>query len=171
MFAALAPGAIFQWGWGASILGVTPGETISFLPIIALAIIFGLSSDYEVFVVSRIKEELANTGDATAAVRNGVGLSARVVTAAALIMFGVFIAFLAGSDPIIKSVGLTLAVGVFLDAFVVRLTLISAVMAMLGDRMWKHSTWFDRYVPDLDVEGTALEATHRSPVPASAHQL
>lgn len=171
VFAALgAQVAIFQWGWGASLLGVTPGETISFLPIIALAIIFGLSSDYEVFVVSRIKEELANTGDATAAVRNGVGLSARVVTAAALIMFGVFIAFLAGSDPIIKSVGLTLAVGVFLDAFVVRLTLIPAVMAMLGDRMWKHSTWFDRYVPDLDIEGTALEAKHRSPVPATVNQ-
>lgn len=172
VFAALgAQVAVFQWGWGASLLGVTPGETISFLPIIALAIIFGLSSDYEVFVVSRIKEELATTGDATAAVRNGVGLSARVVTAAALIMFGVFIAFLAGGDPIIKSVGLTLAVGVFLDAFVVRLTLIPAVMAMLGDRMWRHSTWFDRYVPDLDIEGTALEAKHRRPETATVNQL
>jgi RND superfamily putative drug exporter len=165
--------AVFQWGWGASLLGVTPGETISFLPIIALAIIFGLSSDYEVFVVSRIKEELGHLDSdepsaALVAVRNGVGLSARVVTAAALIMFGVFIAFLAGSDPIIKSVGLTLAVGVFLDAFVVRLTLIPAVMAMLGDRMWKHSRWFDKYVPDLDVEGTALEAQHRTPVTAAS---
>lgn len=172
VFAALGVQvAIFQWGWGASLLGVTPGETISFLPIIALAIIFGLSSDYEVFVVSRIKEELANTGDATLAVRNGVGLSARVVTAAALIMFGVFIAFLAGSDPIIKSVGLTLAVGVFFDAFIVRLTLIPAVMAMLGDRMWQHSAWFDRYVPDLDIEGTALEARHRAPATAGVNQL
>ncbi|MCV7432934.1 MMPL family transporter [Mycolicibacterium bacteremicum] len=158
--------AVFQWGWGAGLLGITPGETISFLPIIVLAIIFGLSSDYEVFVVSRIKEELGRTEDATAAVRSGLGLSARVVTAAALIMFGVFIAFVAGSDPIIKSVGLTLAVGVFLDAFVVRLTLIPAVMAMLGDRMWAHSRWFDKYVPDLDIEGTKLEAEHRAPVPA-----
>lgn len=163
--------AVFQWGWGAGLLGVTPGETISFLPIIALAIIFGLSSDYEVFVVSRIKEELTNTDGAVAAVRNGVGLSARVVTAAALIMFGVFIAFMAGNDPIIKSVGLTLAVGVFLDAFVVRLTLIPAVMAMLGDRMWKHSKWFDRYVPDLDIEGTALEAKHRNPVGAGVNEV
>ena len=159
--------AIFQWGWGADLLGVTPGETISFLPIIALAIIFGLSSDYEVFVVSRIKEELSKDGtDALTAVRNGVGLSARVVTAAALIMFGVFVAFLAAGDPIIKSVGLTLAVGVFLDAFVVRLTLIPAIMAMLGDKMWARSKWFDRYVPDLDIEGTALEVEHRSPVSA-----
>jgi RND superfamily putative drug exporter len=160
--------AIFQWGWGAGLLGVTPGETISFLPIIALAIIFGLSSDYEVFVVSRIKEELSNTDDALAAVRSGVGLSARVVTAAALIMFGVFIAFLAAGDPIIKSVGLTLAVGVFLDAFVVRLTLIPAVMAMLGDRMWSRSKWFDKYVPDLDIEGTALESERKGLVTTSS---
>ena len=131
-----------------------------------LAIVFGLSSDYEVFVVSRIREELSRTDTAVDAVRSGVGLSARVVTATALIMFGVFIAFLAGGDPIIKSIGLTLAVGVFLDAFVVRLTLIPAVMAMLGDTMWKHSKWFGRYVPDLDIEGTKLEAEHRSPVPA-----
>lgn len=122
-----------------------------------LAIVFGLSSDYQVFVASRIKEEVGCTDDALAAVRSGVGLSARVVSAAALIMFGVFVAFLAGGDPIIKSVGLTLAVGVFLDAFVVRLTLIPAVMGILGDRMWAHSTWFDRYVPDLDIEGAALE--------------
>lgn len=163
--------AIFQWGWGADLLGVTPGETISFLPIIALAIIFGLSSDYEVFVVSRIREELSNTDSDSAAldaVRSGVGLSARVVTAAALIMFGVFIAFLAAGDPIIKSVGLTLAVGVFLDAFVVRLTLIPAVMAMLGDRMWSRSKWFDRYVPDLDIEGTALESERKGLVTSSA---
>lgn len=164
VFAALGVQvAVFQWGWGASLLGVTPGETISFLPIIVLAIIFGLSSDYEVFVVSRIKEELDNTTDALDAVRNGVGLSARVVTAAALIMFGVFIAFLAAHDPIIKSIGLSLAIGVFLDAFVVRLTLIPAVMSILGDKMWMHSKWFAKYVPDLDIEGTTLEAARRTP--------
>ena len=158
VFAALGVQvAVFQWGWAADLLGVTPGETISFLPIIVLAIVFGLSSDYEVFVVSRIKEELGKTDDALEAVRSGVGLSARVVTAAALIMFGVFIAFLAGGDPIIKSVGLTLAVGVFLDAFVVRLTLIPAIMSMLGTRMWMRPAWFDRYVPDVDIEGAALE--------------
>jgi RND superfamily putative drug exporter len=160
VFAALGVQvAIFQWGWGADLLGVTPGETISFLPIIVLAIIFGLSSDYQVFVVSRMKEELTKSGDALDAVRSGVGLSARVVTAAALIMFGVFVAFLAGGDPIIKSVGLTLAVGVFLDAFVVRLTLIPAIMSVLGSRVWAHSKWFDKYVPDVDIEGTKLEAS------------
>ncbi|MQY27738.1 MMPL family transporter [Nocardia aurantia] len=153
--------AVFQWGWGAGLLGITPGETISFLPIIVLGIVFGLSSDYEVFVVSRIKEEYGRSGDAQAAVRSGVGLSARVVTAAALIMFGVFIAFLAAGDPIIKSIGLSLAVGVFLDAFVVRLTLIPAVMSLLGDRMWAHSKWFDKVVPDFDIEGNALQSEHR----------
>jgi putative drug exporter of the RND superfamily len=160
VFAALGiQVAIFQWGWGANLLGVTPGETISFLPIIVLAIIFGLSSDYQVFVVSRMKEQLTKSGDAQDAVRSGVGLSARVVTAAALIMFGVFVAFLAGGDPIIKSVGLTLAVGVFLDAFLVRLTLIPAIMSVLGPRVWAHSKWFECYVPDVDIEGTKLEAS------------
>lgn len=159
--------AIFQWGWAAGLLGITPGETISFLPIIVLAIVFGLSSDYQVFVVSRIKEEYSrHPEDAREAVRRGVGLSARVVTAAALIMFGVFIAFLAGGDPIIKSVGLTLAAGVFLDAFVVRLTLIPAVLAMLGSTAWAHSRWFGRYVPDVDIEGTALEERHQARVDA-----
>lgn len=168
VFAALGVQvAVFQWGWGAALLGITPGETISFLPIIVLAIIFGLSSDYQVFVVSRMKEELSRTDDALDAVRNGVGLSARVVTAAALIMFGVFLAFLAGGDPIIKSVGLTLAVGVFLDAFVVRLTLIPAIMSIVGRRMWAHSRWFAKYVPDLDIEGTALEARDRAPLASS----
>jgi RND superfamily putative drug exporter len=135
VFAALGVQAIFQSGWAASLLGVTAGEAISFLPIIVVAIVFGLSSDYEVFVVSRVREEVSNTENALDAVRNGVGLSARVVTAAAVIMFGVF---LAGGDPIIKSIGLTLAVGVFLDAFVVRLTLIPATMAVLGSKMWVH---------------------------------
>jgi RND superfamily putative drug exporter len=168
VFAALGVQvAVFQWGWGADLLGITPGETISFLPIIVLAIIFGLSSDYQVFVVSRMKEELSRTDDALDAVRNGVGLSARVVTAAALIMFGVFIAFLAGGDPIIKSVGLTLAVGVFLDAFVVRLTLIPAIMSIVGRTMWAHSRWFEKYVPDVDIEGTALETADHGPLVSS----
>lgn len=168
VFAALGVQvAVFQWGWAASLLGITAGETISFLPIIVLAIIFGLSSDYQIFVVSRIKEARAKSDDARDAVRNGVGLSARVVTAAALIMFGVFLAFVVTDDPIIKAIGLTLAVGVALDAFVVRLTLIPAIMSVLGDTVWAHSRWFAKYVPDLDIEGTALEAEHPPPTPAA----
>jgi RND superfamily putative drug exporter len=149
--------AIFQWGWGEHILGITPAETISFLPIIMLAIIFGLSSDYEVFVVSRIKEDFTKTGDARGAVERGTGLSARVVTAAALIMFSIFVAFMVTNDPTIKAIGFSFAIGVFLDAFVVRLTLVPAVMAIVRSKLWYHPHWFTKYVPDPDIEGAKLE--------------
>jgi RND superfamily putative drug exporter len=136
---------------------VTPSETVSFLPVLLLAIIFGLSSDYEVFVVSRIKEDFTLTGDARGAVERGTGQSARVVTAAALIMFGVFVAFVFAADPDIKAIGFTLAVGVLFDAFIVRLTLVPAAMAVLGSRLWYHPQWFARLVPDADIEGQRLE--------------
>jgi RND superfamily putative drug exporter len=149
--------AIFQWGWGEHIFGITPTETISFLPIIMLAIIFGLSSDYEVFVVSRIKEEFTKRGgDARRSVQRGTSLSARVVTAAALIMFSIFVAFMFTDDPTIKAIGFSFAVGVFLDAFLVRLTLVPAVMAIVGARIWYHPKWFTKYVPDPDLEGERL---------------
>jgi putative drug exporter of the RND superfamily len=158
MAAALgAQVAIFQWGWGEHIFGITPAQTISFLPIIMLAIIFGLSSDYEVFVVSRIKEDYTRNGDARRAVQRGVGVSARVVTTAAMIMFFIFVAFMFTSDPTIKAIGFSFAIGVFLDAFVVRLTLVPAVMAIVGARIWYHPAWFARYVPDPDIEGQRLD--------------
>jgi RND superfamily putative drug exporter len=158
MSAALgAQVAMFQWGWGQHIFGITPAQTISFLPIIMLAIIFGLSSDYEVFVVSRIKEEYTRNGDARRAVQRGTGLSARVVTAAALIMFSIFVAFMFTSDPTIKAIGFSFAAGVFLDAFVVRLTLVPAVMAIIGSRIWYHPQWFARHIPDPDIEGQRLD--------------
>jgi RND superfamily putative drug exporter len=149
--------AVFQWGWGASLFGVTPTETVSFLPMIMLAIIFGLSSDYEVFVVSRIKEEFTRSGDARGAVQRGAGGAARVVTAAALIMFSIFVAFISTPDPTVKAIGFSFAVGVALDAFVVRLTIVPAVMAIIGGRLWYHPKWFARYVPDPDIEGDRLE--------------
>jgi putative drug exporter of the RND superfamily len=158
MAAALgAQVAMFQWGWGEHLFGITPAQTISFLPIIMLAIIFGLSSDYEVFVVSRIKEEFTRNGDARHAVQRGTGLSARVVTAAAMIMFSIFVAFMFTNDPTIKAIGFSFAAGVFLDAFVVRLTLVPAVMAIIGSRIWYHPRWFARRVPDPDIEGQRLE--------------
>ena len=158
MVAALgAQVAMFQWGWGEHLFGITPAQTISFLPIIMLAIIFGLSSDYEVFVVSRIKEEYTRNGDARHAVQRGTGLSARVVTAAAMIMFSIFVAFMFTNDPTIKAIGFSFAAGVFLDAFVVRLTLVPAVMAIIGSRIWYHPRWFARRVPDPDIEGQRLE--------------
>jgi RND superfamily putative drug exporter len=121
-----------------------------------LAIIFGLSSDYEVFVVSRIKEEFTKNGGARRAVAVGTGQSARVVTAAALIMFSIFVAFMFTSNPTIKAIGFSFAAGVFLDAFVVRLTLVPAVMAIIGSRIWYHPRWFARYVPNPDIEGQRL---------------
>jgi putative drug exporter of the RND superfamily len=148
--------AMFQWGWGEHIFGITPSETISFLPIIMLAIIFGLSSDYEVFVVSRIKEEYTKNGDARRSVQRGTGLSARVVTAAALIMFSIFVAFMFTNDPTIKAIGFSFAAGVFLDAFVVRLTLVPAVMAIIRSKLWYHPEWFAKYIPDPDIEGQKL---------------
>jgi RND superfamily putative drug exporter len=149
--------AMFQWGWGERLFGITKSETISFLPIIMLAIIFGLSSDYEVFVVSRIKEEYTKNGDARRAVQRGTALSARVVTAAATIMFSIFVAFMFTKDPTIKAIGFSFAAGVFLDAFVVRLTLVPAVMAIIRSRLWYHPEWFARYIPDPDIEGLRLE--------------
>jgi RND superfamily putative drug exporter len=158
MAAALgAQVAMFQWGWGQHILGITPSETISFLPIVMLAIIFGLSSDYEVFVVSRIKEEYTKNGDARRAVQRGTGVSARVVTSAAIIMFSIFVSFMLNNDPAVKAIGFSFAIGVFLDAFVVRLTLVPAVMAVIGSRLWYHPAWFAKYVPDPDIEGQRLD--------------
>jgi RND superfamily putative drug exporter len=158
MAAALgAQVAMFQWGWGQHIFGITRSETISFLPIIMLAIIFGLSSDYEVFVVSRIKEEYTKNGDARRAVQRGLGVSARVVTSAAMIMFSIFVAFMFTNDPTIKAIGFSFAAGVFLDAFVVRLTLVPAVMAIIRSKLWYHPEWFAKYIPDPDIEGQRLE--------------
>ncbi len=149
--------AVFQWGWGKSLLGIEPTQTLSFLPIILLAIMFGLSSDYEVFVVSRIKEQFTRTGDARRAVELGTGQSARVVSAAALIMASIFVSFIFGPGPTIKEIGFSFAVGVLIDAFVVRLTLVPAVMAILGAKVWYHPRWFSRYVPDPDIEGERLD--------------
>src|SRR6202035_5396540 len=149
--------AMFQWGWGEHLFGITPAVTISFLPTIMLAIIFGLSSDYEVFVVSRIKEEYTTNGDAGRAGQRGTVFSARVVTAAALIMFSIFVAFMFTNDPTIKAIGFSFAAGVFLDAFVVRLTLVPAIMAIIGSRIWYHPQWFARHIPDPDIEGQRLE--------------
>ena len=163
--------ALFQWGWGEHILRVEPTQTLSFLPIILLAIMFGLSSDYEIFVVSRIKEHFTKNGDARQAVILGAGQSARVVTAAALIMTAIFVAVLSTPDPTVQAIGFSFAVGVFIDAFIVRLTLVPAAMAIIGDKIWYHPAWFARYVPDPDIEGERLEAklsheheTHPVPV-------
>ncbi|MFE2728629.1 MMPL family transporter [Kitasatospora sp. NPDC059327] len=165
--------AIFQWGWFSDALGIVPTQTLCFLPVILLAIMFGLSSDYEIFVVSRIKEHYTKHGDARAAAAAGTGLSARVVTAAALIMVSIFIATMVTDDPITKAIGFSFAIGVLVDAFIVRLALVPALMAVVGERIWYHPTWYGRLVPDPDIEGDKLEehlahADHDNEQPAPA---
>jgi RND superfamily putative drug exporter len=127
------------------------------MPIILMGVLFGLAMDYEVFLVSRMREEYVHHRDAQRAIHKGFTSSARVVTAAAVIMISVFAAFVPNGDAAVQPVALGLAVGVFVDAFVVRMTLVPAVLALLGDRAWWLPSWLDRRLPVLDVEGTGLE--------------
>ncbi|HEV3134445.1 MAG TPA: MMPL family transporter [Acidimicrobiia bacterium] len=149
--------AVFQWGWLADVLGVSkPGPIAPFIPMMMFAIVFGLSMDYEVFLLSRVREEYDRTHDNALAVADGLAATARVITAAALIMVTVFASFVLGDDPNIKIFGLGLAVAVFIDATVVRIVLVPATMELLGDRNWWFPHWLDRLTPRLHVE----PATH-----------
>jgi RND superfamily putative drug exporter len=146
--------AVFQWGWLKDLIGLD--ETvpiISFLPMMMFAILFGLSMDYEVFLLTRVREEYLHRRDSTAAVIEGISATARVITSAALIMICVFAAFILGDDPTIKMFGLGLAFAVFIDATVVRTVLVPATMRLLGDWNWWLPDWLDRILPNLDVEG------------------
>lgn len=148
---------VFEWGWGASLLGVGKvGPVISFMPILVMAVLFGLAMDYHVFLVSRMRERFVDSGNAHAAVLEGFSASARVITAAALIMFSVFFSFVPGGNAIIQPIALALAVGVLIDAFVVRMTLIPALMALLGSRAWWLPRWLEKVLPDADIEGEAV---------------
>ena len=145
--------AVFQWGWGASLIGIDgTGPIISFFPIFLFAIIFGLSMDYEVFLMSRMHEEWENSHDATQAVTRGLALTSRVITAAAAIMCTVFLSFMIGEDRIIKLFGLGLASAVLIDAVIIRSVLVPAVMQLLGERAWWLPAWLDRILPRLHVE-------------------
>jgi RND superfamily putative drug exporter len=129
---------------------------VSFVPVLLIGILFGLAMDYELFLVSRMREHYHHSGDAEEAVLGGLEQSGRVVSAAALIMAAVFGGFLLGDDPIIKSIALALAVGVLVDAFVVRMTLVPAAMLLLGRRAWSLPGWLDRLIPNVDIEGASL---------------
>ncbi len=148
--------AVFQWGWGKELIGIGKGGPIEpFVPMMMFAIVFGLSMDYEVFLLSRVKEEYDRTGDNRNAVADGLTATARVITAAAAIMVFVFGSFLLESDRVIKLFGLGLASAVLLDATIVRMLLVPATMELLGDRNWWLPQWLDRLLPKIDVEGTA----------------
>ncbi len=156
--------AVFQWGWLGSLLGVeSPGPILSFMPIILMAVLFGLAMDYEVFLVSGMREEFVKTGDARFAVRTGFANGARVVTAAALIMFFVFFAFVPEGSGTIKPIALGLAVGIAFDAFLVRMTLVPALMTLFGRAAWWMPKWLGRVLPNVDIEGELLRE-HRHAV-------
>jgi RND superfamily putative drug exporter len=147
--------AVFQWGWGAGLLGLGTDAPIDpWLPVMMFAIVFGLSMDYEVFLLSRVKEEYDRNGDNEAAVADGLAHTARVITAAAAIMVFVFGSFVLDGNRSIKMFGFGLAVAVFLDASVVRMLLVPATMQLLGDRNWWLPRWLQKVLPHIDVEGT-----------------
>jgi len=156
---------VFQWGWGLGLVGLTePQPVVSFVPVFLFAVVFGLSMDYEVFLLSRVREEYARTGDPVAAVTEGTARTARVITSAAAIMVAVFAAFVAGPEPLLKMFGFGLAVAVLIDATVVRLILVPSAMALLGHRAWWAPRWLSRRLPRVDLEAPAFGPADR-PVP------
>jgi RND superfamily putative drug exporter len=146
--------ALVQWGWLGDVTGLSPGPIETFAPMMFFAIVFGLSMDYEVFLLSRIKEEYHRSGDSHTSVGNGLAATARVITAAAAIMVFVFGAFLLENDRTFKLFGVGLASAILLDATVVRMLLVPATMELLGDRNWWLPRWLDRILPNINVEGT-----------------
>ncbi|WP_410652513.1 MMPL family transporter [Amycolatopsis sp. cmx-4-54] len=166
---------VFGQGHLAEALGVTrTGSVISFLPIILMGVLFGLAMDYEVFLVSRIREDYVHHGDAHKAIETGFVSASRVVTAAAVIMLGVFAAFVPDGSATIKTIAFSLAVGVFVDAFLVRMTLVPAILALLGPRAWGLPPWLDRKLPVFDAEGDGLVHELRLadwPAPGSAEVI
>ncbi len=157
---------IFQWGWGKSLVGVgKEGPIQAFLPIMMFAILFGLSMDYEVFLLSRIREEYLHNGHNNGlAVSDGLSATARVITAAAAIMCTFFLSFVLGDNIIIKLFGIGFASAIFIDATLIRMVIVPSTMALLGDANWWLPDWLDRILPHLDVEGPALEPHSVPPV-------
>lgn len=158
--------AIFQWGWLHSVFNVEPSPIEPFLPMMMFAIVFGLSMDYEVFLLSRVKEEYDRTGNAKDSVADGLAATAHVITAAAAIMIVVFGAFLLEDSRVLKLFGVGLAVAVLLDATLVRLLLVPATMELLGEKNWWLPGWLDRILPHLNVEGPAEHSDPDSVLPA-----
>jgi RND superfamily putative drug exporter len=149
--------AVFELGWADGLVpGLSDSPVVSFLPIFVMGVLFGLAMDYEMFLVSAMREHYVSSGDAHDSVRQGFKASSRVVTAAALIMTSVFVAFIPAGTSTIKQIAFGLAVGVFVDAFVVRMTLVPAVLMLLGDRAWWLPSWLATRMPVVDVEGAAL---------------
>ncbi|MFB4423804.1 MMPL family transporter [Streptomyces sp. QL37] len=149
--------AVFQWGWLGSLFGVEQtGPIMSMMPIFMVGVVFGLAMDYEVFLVTRMREAYVHGETPGQAIVTGFKHGARVVTAAAVIMMAVFAGFIGSSEQMIKMIGFSLAIAVFFDAFVVRMAIVPAVLALLGKRAWWLPRWLDRALPNVDVEGEGL---------------
>ncbi|MDV9197072.1 MMPL family transporter [Streptomyces sp. Wh19] len=149
--------AVFQWGWLGSLFGVEqPGPIMSMMPIFMVGVVFGLAMDYEVFLVTRMREAYVHGEKPGQAIVTGFRHGARVVTAAAVIMMAVFAGFIGSSEQMVKMIGFSLAIAVFFDAFVVRMAIVPAVLALLGHRAWSLPRWLDRILPNVDVEGEGL---------------
>ncbi|MGW6533634.1 MMPL family transporter [Streptomyces venezuelae] len=149
--------AVFQWGWLGDQLGVAQtGPVMSMMPIFLIGVVFGLAMDYEVFLVTRVREAYVHGASPAQAIVTGFRHSARVVVAAAVIMIAVFAGFIGMTDSMIKMLGLGLAAAVLFDAFVVRMTIVPAALALLGNAAWRLPRWLDRILPDLDIEGERL---------------
>ena len=161
--------ALFQWGWLSDLTDVQPAPIEPWAPMMLFAVVFGLSMDYEVFLLSRVREEWHRTGDSRTSVADGLAATAKVITAAAAIMVVVFGSFLLENDRVLKLMGIGLATAIFLDATVVRMLLVPATMELLGDKNWWLPRWLDRILPNIDVEGhpeptIASEPDEREPV-------
>ncbi|MFE2236456.1 MMPL family transporter [Streptomyces sp. NPDC059442] len=160
--------AVFQWGWGGALIGLEATVPIvSFIPMFLFAILFGLSMDYEVFLLSRVREEYLRTGDNGTAIVEGVSRTARIITSAALIMVAVFLSFVVAEDPSTKMFGLGLATAIFIDATVVRMVLVPATMTLLGRTNWWLPKWLDRLLPrgPVDTDDTDAESAGEAPRP------
>jgi RND superfamily putative drug exporter len=169
--------AIFQWGWGASLIGVHTTLPIpAYVPMLVFAIVFGLSMDYEVFLLSRVHEAWIETGDPHRAVAVGIGATARVITTAAAIMVVVFASFVLSTDPTVKMLAIGMAFAVLIDASLVRMILVPSIMALLDARAWWMPRWMEPIVPHLQLEGStepaasAAPAAPAAPAPADAAQ-
>ncbi|GAA1841091.1 MMPL family transporter [Pseudonocardia ailaonensis] len=171
-FAAMgAVVAIYQWGWAGAVFGVhDPGPVLNFLPTILVGILFGLAMDYQLFLVSGMREAFVHGSPARRAVTEGLHAGRAVVTAAAIIMISVFGGFVFSHLAMVRPIGFGLAFGVLIDAFVVRMLIIPAVMHLAGDAAWWLPRWLDRILPDVDVEGAALEKSHPAHVPAQREE-
>jgi RND superfamily putative drug exporter len=162
--------AIFQWGWGASLIGLHTTLPIpAYVPMLVFAIVFGLSMDYEVFLLSRVHEAWVATRDPRRSVAIGIGRTARVITTAAAIMVVVFASFVINIDPTVKMLAIGMAFAVLIDASLVRMVLVPSVMALLGEHAWWMPGWLEPLVPNLQLEGsTPVAAAQPAPPPKAA---